>query len=128
MTASPPRPRVVDVAFWCWLGSSVLLLAFGLLLATARADLPLALRGFGVLFAVSGAALGFLAGRSRSGNARFRRAALGLAVALVVLLALFSVATRGAAWLLILILVMVGVVLMLRPTARAWYDETGDVS
>lgn len=122
MTASTPRPRVVDIAFWCWLGSSVLLVAFGLLMATAGADLPTQLRGFGALFAVSGVALGFLAGRSRRGDERFRRAALALGLVLVVLLALFSLATRGAVWLLIMILVMVGAVLMMRPGARAWFD------
>jgi hypothetical protein len=127
MTASSPRPRVVDLAFWCWLGSAVLLVAFGLLMATARAELPTALRGFGALFAVSGIALGFLAGRSRAGHARFRRAGLALSLTLVVLLALFTIATRGVAWLLIIILVMVGTVLMLRPAARDWYAQQ-DVS
>ena len=118
-----PRPRLVDAAFWCWLAASILLLAFGLLMATTRGEFPLSLRGFGVLFAVGGLAMGFLAGRSRAGDPRFRRAALALGLGLVVLLALFSVATRGAIWLLIMILVMVGVVLMMRPAARSWYEE-----
>ena len=49
---------------------------------------------------------------------------LGLALALVVLLALFALMTGGALWLIPMILTMVGVVLIMRPAAAAFYEET----
>jgi peptidoglycan/LPS O-acetylase OafA/YrhL len=123
MTAPQQRPRVVTAAFWCWVVASVLLMTFGLLLALSQDGLPILFRGAGVLFALSGIGLGYLSGQARLGHARFRRAAVALALAVVVLLALFALISRGPIWLLVMILAMVGAVLMMRPPAQDWFDE-----
>ncbi|MGV0578547.1 hypothetical protein ABQE57_06925 [Mycolicibacterium elephantis] len=78
MTAPQPRPGLVTAAFWCWAGAAVMLMVGGLL--TASVSLPAVFRGAGVVTAVAGAVLAYLAGRSRSGDNRFRRAAVALAV------------------------------------------------
>lgn len=123
MTAPHSRPRVVTAAFWCWVCASVLLVAFGLLLASSEDDVPTLFRGVGVLFALAGLGLGYLAGRARLGDRRFRRAAVALALAVVVLLALFALISRGPIWLLAMVLAMVGAVLIMRPSAHQWYEE-----
>ena len=125
MTATQPRPRIVNAAFWCWLFSSILLTAFGLLLALTRADVPMFLRGAGVLLVATGLALGYLAGRTRKGSAAFRRAAVALATVLVVLLALLSLSLPRLVGPIafIMIVTMVGAVLMMRPSAQEWFDE-----
>ena len=126
MTAPMPvpssRPRIVDAAFWLWLISSILLVSFGMLLAFSQNNPPTLVRGAGALFAVSGLALGYLAGRARMGDAGFRRAAVGLALALVLLLAVFSLMSRGLIWPLIMIVTMLGEVLIMRPSAQDWFD------
>jgi hypothetical protein len=123
MTAPQSRPRVVTAAFWCWVVACVLLVTFGLLLALSEDQLPLFFRGAGVLFALSGLGLGYLSGRARLGHAPFRRAAVALALAVVVLLALFSLMSRGPIWLLIMVLAMVGAVLIVRPSAQDWFEQ-----
>jgi hypothetical protein len=123
MTAPQSRPRVVTAGFWCWAAASVLLVAFGLLLALSPDALPILFRGMGVLFAVTGLGLGFLAGRARLGDARFRRAAIALSLAIVVILAIFALYSRGPIWLLMMILTMVGAVLMMRPPAQEWFEQ-----
>lgn len=122
MTATQPRPRVVSIAFWCWLAAAILLMLGGLLALLSQAPVPVFFRGAGVLWIVSGALLSYLAGRSRRGDTRFRRAAVGLSIALAVLLALFSVMTSGLLWLASLVLVMVAAVLVMRPSAQQWYS------
>lgn len=123
MTAPQSRPRVVNAGFWCWVAASVLLVAFGLLLAFSPDNLPMVFRGMGALFAAAGLGLGFLAGRARLGEARFRRAAIGLSLAIVIILALFALYSRGPVWLLMMILTMVGAVLMMQPPAQEWFDQ-----
>ncbi len=123
MTPTQQRPRVVTVAFGCWVVASVLLVAFGLLLAFSQDPLPVLFRGVGVLFALSGLGLGYLSGQARLGHARFRRAAVALALAVVVVLALFALISRAPIWLLVMILAMVGAVLMMRPSAHDWFDQ-----
>jgi peptidoglycan/LPS O-acetylase OafA/YrhL len=123
MTAPESRPRVVTAGFWCWAAASVLLVAFGLLLALSPDDLQTVVRGMGALFAASGLGLGYLAGKARLGAARFRRAAIALALAIVVVLALFALYSRGPVWLLVMILTMVGAVLMMRPPAQEWFEQ-----
>ncbi|BBY63204.1 hypothetical protein [Mycolicibacterium helvum] len=125
MTATEPRPRLVSIAFWCWLAAAILLIMAGLLLLLSRDAVPVFFRGVGVLWIVSGALLSYLAGRTRSGDTRFRRAAVALSVALSVLLALFSVMTSGLVWLFILVLVIIAAVLVMRPAAQQWY-QSGD--
>jgi fatty acid desaturase len=92
------------------------------LLALSRNNVPTFVRGAGALFVVAGLALAYLAGRTRARHAGFRRATLGLALALVVLLAIFSLIGGGIVWLLIMILSMVGAVLVTRPAAQDWFD------
>jgi peptidoglycan/LPS O-acetylase OafA/YrhL len=123
MTAPQSRPRVVTAGFWCWAAASVLLVAFGLLLALSPDSLPTLFRGMGVLFAASGLGLGFLAGRARLGDARFRRAGIALSLAIVIILAIFALYSRGPIWLLMMILTMVGAVLMMRPPAQEWFEQ-----
>jgi peptidoglycan/LPS O-acetylase OafA/YrhL len=123
--APPSRPRIVEGAFWLWLVASIMLVSFGLLQATSRGDIPVFLRGAGVIWILAGAAMGYLAGRTRRGDPRFRRAAVALSLAVVLLLALFSVMTLGWIWLVIMILTMVAAALVMRPSAAAWFDQGG---
>jgi hypothetical protein len=122
MTAPQSRPRVVTAAFWCWIAASFLLVLGGLIAASL--NVPVVFRGAGVIFALAGAALAFLAGRSRSGDTRFRRAALALALALVVLIALAALfqLTNGITLLAVFPLVA-GTVLITRPAASAPEQE-----
>lgn len=122
MSAPLQRPRIVNIAFWCWLGAAVLLAALGLLLALNKANVPIFLRGAGALFVVAGLALGYLAGRTRTGHTRFRRAAVALALIVVVLLALFILLGGGGVlWVLPMILTLAGAVLVMRPSAQEWF-------
>ena len=126
MTATEPRPRIVTVAFLCWLAAAILLMLGGFLLVLSQAPVPVFYRGAGVLWVVAGALLSYLAGRSLNGDTRFRRAAVALSVALALLLALFSVMTSGLVWLFALALVIVPAVLVMRPAAQQWYAPESD--
>jgi hypothetical protein len=122
MSAPSSRPRAINAAFWCWLVAAMLLIMGGVLAASV--GLPALYRGSGVLTAVAGAGMAFLAGRSRSGDGRFRRAAVALSLAIVVLVALLSV--FGVVHILTLLAVIpliVGTVLMTRPSAMAYFGE-----
>ena len=124
MSAPLQRPRIVSAAIWCWLAAAVLLAALGLLLALNKAHIPVFLRGAAALFLVAGLALGYLAGRTRAGHTRYRRAAVGLALALVVLLAMFIlVGGGGVLWVLPMILALAGAILVMRPSAQEWFPS-----
>ena len=124
MSAPLQRPRIVSAAFWCWLVAAVMLAALGLLLALNKAHIPVFLRGAAALFVVAGLALGYLAGRTRTGHTRYRRAAVGLALALVVLLAMFIlIGGGGVLWVLPMILTLVGAILVMRPSAQEWFPS-----
>src|ERR1700738_1095059 len=104
MTSANPRPRIVDVALWCWATAAVLLILGGLLEITMvkfsdlrnayPASVPDAdirslfanYRAVAIVSMVLGMAIGYLAGRTRRGDKRFRRATVALSVAGVVLL------------------------------------------
>jgi hypothetical protein len=123
MTAPPPRPRVVTAAFWCWVVAAVLLIVGGLL-AASFAALPAVYRGGGVITALAGVGMAYLAGRSRRGDTRYGRAAVALSLTIVVLVALAAV--RGAVHMLTLLAVLpliAGTVLMTRPAAASWPDQ-----
>ena len=123
MSAPVPRPRAVNAAFWCWVAAALLLIVGGLI--TASVGLPALFRGAGVLTALAGAGVAFLAGRSRTGDARFRRAVLALSMAIIVLVALLS--ALGVVHILTLISVLpliAAIALITRPTAAAFYQET----
>ena len=118
MTAPPSRPRVVTAAFWCWVAASIMLIVGGLIAASV--DLPAVYRGAGVVTALAGAGMAFLAGRSRSGDTRFRRSAVALSLAIVVLMALLSV--FGIVHMLALLAVIpliAGAVLITRPATSS---------
>ncbi|GAC1407139.1 MAG: hypothetical protein NVS4B6_21830 [Mycobacterium sp.] len=122
MTAPQSRPRVVNAAFWCWLVAALLLIVGGLF--AAFVPLPPVYRGAGVITAVAGAAMAYLAGRSRDGDIRFRRAAVVLSLTITVLVALSAI--FGVVHLLTLVSVLpliAGTVLNTRPAASLSADQ-----
>ena len=127
MSAPSPRPRAVNAAFWCWAVAALLLMVGGLI--TASVNLPALFRGEGVITAIAGAGMAFLAGRSRAGDARFRRAAITLSLSIVVvvavIVALARVAGFGVVHVLTLISViplMAGTALITRPPAAEFFE------
>lgn len=123
--SSPVRPQAVTVAFWCWLVAAVLLMVGGML--TATAEVPSAYRtlvlGFGAITALAGAAMAFCAGRARAGDNRFRRAAVALSMAIVIVVGLLAL--LGVAQLLSLVALLpliAGAVTITRPQAQTWFD------
>jgi hypothetical protein len=145
MSASPTpsRPRVVDIAFWLLVSGAVLLLLGGLLAATvayetARSaigsevsneqvrDYLTVYRGMGIGSVLAGGALAFVAGRARRGDPNFRRATVGLALAIALVLVLL--ATGGGVaqpiTLLSLVPIAAGTILLTRRGAAAWFDRT----
>ncbi|HTY29329.1 MAG TPA: hypothetical protein VMD51_14475 [Mycobacterium sp.] len=143
MTATEPRPRAVDIAFWLLVVGAVLLMAGGLLAITIGYDtlrqaLPATFsdqsvhqllvfrRGAGVICVLAGAALAFLVGRSRTGDVRYRRATLGLGLTLIVLVGLMQVFVNiGLVALLSLLPIIVGVLLLSRPPVAKWFNPQG---
>ncbi|MBU8819239.1 hypothetical protein [Mycolicibacterium goodii] len=109
--SEPARAKslVETIGFTFWLVAAVLLMVGGMIAASVSLpglDTPV-FRGVGVLIAVAGAGMAFLAGRSRSGDPRFRRAAIALSVAIVVIVAL--TARLGV----VHILTLIGIVLLI---------------
>jgi hypothetical protein len=103
-----------------------LLLIVGGLIAASVAALPAVYRGGGVITALAGAAMAFLAGRTRSGDTRYRRAAIALSLTIVVFVAIVSV-LGGAVHVLTLIAVLpliAGTVLITRPAASSSEQES----
>jgi peptidoglycan/LPS O-acetylase OafA/YrhL len=118
MTAPQSRPRVVTAAFWCWVAAALMLMVGGLIAASVSA-LPMVYRGGGIITALAGAGMAYLAGRSRNEDTRYRRAAIALALVIVVLVAIAAV-LGGAVHVLTLLAVLpliAGTVLMTRPAA-----------
>jgi hypothetical protein len=146
MSASPTpsRPRVVDIAFWLLVAGAVMLLLGGLLAATvsyetARSAIDSAVsndgvrdyltvyRGMGIGSAVVGGALAFIAGRTRRGDPKFRRATVGLALAIAVVLVLLAAGGGIAQPIVLLSLVPIaaGTILLTRRSAADWYNRDG---
>jgi hypothetical protein len=124
MTAPQSRPRAVTAAFWCWVVASIMLIVGGLIAATVTA-LPAVYREGGVITALAGAGMAFLAGRSRSEDTRYRRAATVLSLVIVVLVAIVAV-LGGAVHVLTLLAVLpliAGTVLITRPAASSSGQE-----
>jgi nucleoside permease NupC len=122
MTAPQSRPRAVTAAFWCWVVAAILLIVGGLL--TASVALPVVFRGGGVVTALAGAGMAFLAGRSRDGDTRFRRAAVALALTIVVLVALLAILCVVHVLTLVGVLPLIaGTVLITRPAAASHEQE-----
>ena len=123
MTPTEPRPALVTAAFWLWLAAATLLIVTGLTLLLSG-PVPVFFRSAGALWVASGVGLGFLAGRTRLGDARFRRAAVAFSVSLTVLLAVFSLMSRGVLWLVIMLLMLTASALVMRPAAASWFNPT----
>jgi peptidoglycan/LPS O-acetylase OafA/YrhL len=116
MTAPQPRPRVVTAAFWCWVAAAFLLVLGGMIAASL--NMPVAFRGAGVIFLLAGGGMALLAGRSRSGDTRYRRAAIALALTLVVLVAVAALLSLANGITLLAVLPLIaGAVLITRPAA-----------
>jgi hypothetical protein len=142
MTSANPRPRIVDAAFWCWVAAAVLLFLGGLLEMTLvkfsdlRNAYPASVpdsdvkslftyyRGVATICMVLGLAIGYLAGRTRRGDKRFRRATVALSVAGVVLLLAAKVLLGGVSLLAVLAVIplLVAIVAATRDSASAWFD------
>jgi hypothetical protein len=145
MSATPPppvaRPRIITTAFWVSVAGAVLLIAGGSLGVTIFLTTPAAtaqrlhlspqlIVGLGALFMIAGLVLGFLCGRTRNGDKRFRRAQVALSV-VVVLLTFFLVANGMSSNVTIptflgVIPVAVGATLFVRPAASAWFDTVAE--
>ncbi|MDG4663520.1 hypothetical protein [Mycobacterium sp. 236(2023)] len=144
MTAPTPpsRPRIVDLAFWCFIGGAVIIIVGGLMAATAtyeaaRGAIPDTVsddqvRSYLTIYRYSGigsvvvaGALAFLAGRARGGDPRFRLATLALAFAMVVVIGMLALGVGVAQPLILLGLlpVLIGTVLFVQPSARLWFQE-----
>lgn len=118
MTAAQPRPRVVSAGFWCWTAASVMLMVGGMLAATVDLSIPTVYRGAAILTVVAGGGMALLAGKSRGGDVRFRRAAVALSMTIVVLVGL--IAAFGLVHIVTLLAILpliAGAVLMTRPGA-----------
>ena len=140
----PNRPRLVDIAFWCFIVGAVIMIVGGLMASTASFEAARAaidpsvgddeVRSYLTVYRVSGVgavvaagALTFLAARARRGDARFRLATLGMAFAIVVVVGLLAAGVGVAQPLILLSLlpVLVGAVLLTLPAARTWYESEG---
>jgi hypothetical protein len=128
MTAPQPRPRVVTAAFWCWVVAAVLLIVGGLMVASV--SIPVVYRGSGALTALAGAGMAYVAGRARTWDDRFRRAAVALSMTIVVLTSLLAVSALllgGVVAMLTLTAVfplVAGAVLITRPAAADWFQTS----
>ena len=122
MTAPSSRPRVVTAGFWCWVAASFLLVLGGII--SASLHLPLFYRGMGVISVLAGVGVAFLAGRARTGDVRFRRAAIALALLLVVLVAFASLLRIINLFTLLAVIPLIaGAVLMTRPATSSGPEQ-----
>jgi hypothetical protein len=141
MTSAQPRPRIVDVAFWSWVASAIVLIIVGLWaltrsFATIRAGIPAQVpddqvrtlvtmvRWTGGVYILIGIAIGFLAGRTRQGDKRFRRAAVTLSYATIVLVVLCALLLgfMPLPVTVALIGLIVAAVAVTRDNAAEWFD------
>lgn len=144
MTSTPatPRPRGVDIAFWLLIAGAVLLVVNGLMATTLNFETARSVadagisddklrsyltfqRSIGIFSIVIGAALGFLAGKTRKGDPRFRRATIAFAVAITVLVVGVAVLIK-IIHLLALVAVLpiiFGTLALTRPPVVTWFNE-----
>ncbi len=139
MSETESRPSAVTTACWLLVVGGVLLIAGGVLATLVSFDslrqaAPITVtdealhdyarlyRGAGILFGIAGVALVWFAGRARSRDLRARRAAMALGLSIVVLVAVAAVfsGTHILA-LLSLLPIVVGTLLLSRPTVLDWY-------
>jgi hypothetical protein len=139
MSATASRPSAIDAAFWALVAGAVLLLAGGVLAATVSFDAlrqaapptvsddavrsyARLYRGAGVLFSLAAAALAAFAVRARDGDPRFRRSVMTLGLTIVVLVGVAAVfAGTHILALLSLVPVVIGILLLSRPSVVEWY-------
>jgi hypothetical protein len=122
-SSAPGRPTTVTAAFWCWVVAAILTAAQGLWLVTQ--PLPTFFRVAGLLLVVVGLAQAYLAGQARKGLKRFGFAAVGLALASVLIFVLLLL-VGGVGVLtvaVIMVLLIAGSLMNQRPTSQKWYDE-----
>lgn len=120
---SAARPRAVTAALWCWFAGAVLLIIAGLVSAMLGTALPLVYQVAGVVVALAGVGMAFVAGRTRTADPRFLRAALALSMTIVVVVAVVSViglVVRLAVFALLPLIA--GTALIRSAAARAWFD------
>ena len=142
MTSANSRPRIVEVAFWCWMAAAALLIVAGVLEMTMvkygamrhafAASVPDSevrslfetYRTVAIVCAVLGMAIGYFAGRTRRGNKRFRRGTIALSVVGVVLLLAATVLLGGVGLLAVLAVIplLLAVVAATREPASEWFD------
>ncbi|MFD4183397.1 hypothetical protein [Rhodococcus sp. NPDC058514] len=134
------RPRPVDVAYWLWLAGAALLVLFGLLALTSPGSaireqllergasagsvdgFIVLLRGSGAVSLLAGLGLGLMAGPTRAGDPRFRRAVVALSVVFAVLqLGLMATGLGQAPVLVVSVLALVASALVYRKSATAWF-------
>ncbi|SNT38107.1 hypothetical protein [Rhodococcoides kyotonense] len=145
MSTSVPagaRPGVVNAAYVLWLIAAVLLVLVALLTLTvpvdqlrpaleqqgtssAAIDSYLSLiRVVGVVCAVLGLVVGFLAGPVRAGHGMLRRALVGISIFAALVLVLGVLALGAFQELLAIALVLlVACMLVYRPSARSWFHR-----
>ena len=138
MTSTAPRPSAVTVACGLLSVGAALLLLAGAITATVSFgtlrkaqppsvsdqsvnDLVWLNRGAGILFVVGALALVWLAARARTRDVRARRAAMTLALTLVVLVSVASVYGGHVLALLSLLPLILGTLLLSRPGVVEWY-------
>jgi hypothetical protein len=138
MSETESRPSAVTTACWLLVIGAVLLIAGGLLASLASFDtlrkaqpptvpdesvhhLVTMNRGIGILFVLAGVGLVWLAARARRRDLRFRRAAMALALTIIVLVSVASVFAGHILALLSLVPIIVGTLLMSRTGVLDWY-------
>jgi hypothetical protein len=137
---SETRPSAVTTAYLLLVIGAALLMAGGLITAslgfeTVRRTQPASVtdesvnallwlnRGIGILFMLAAVALGWLARRALRRDPRFRRAAVALALAIVLVVAIASVFGGFVLAPLALVPIIVGTVLLSRPAVVEWYAD-----
>jgi hypothetical protein len=121
MTASVPRPRIVDAAFWCWISVAILLAFYCGTLALSSGN-PAFYRIVHAVLAAAGLGIGGLAFPTRNGDNRFRWASVGLSFVLIGLMIYMTLWTSGRLWLVVDALLLVAATLITRQTAQQWFD------
>ena len=138
MSETESRPSAVTTACWLLVIGAVLLIAGGLLASLASFDtlrkaqpppvpdesvhhLVTMNRGIGILFVLAGVGLVWLAARARRRDLRYRRAAMALALTIIVLVSVASVFAGHILALLSLVPIIVGTLLMSRTGVLDWY-------
>lgn len=134
------RPRIVDIAFWLLAVGAVVLIMGGLQAVTMSFDTARSVapseatddmvrswltlcRATGVFYIVVGVVLAFVAGKTRGGDPRFRRATIGLTLSAVVLAVLFTVVVGISLPVLVALApLLIGAVLLTRPAAAQWFS------